>query len=114
MKESRFLTKAVARRIRATNWIVAGAAILALAAFAPSKALAQTVTLTPGAATNPTGVTHTVTAQVTGICSENSGGAPSCEGPATATRPARPTEIAPTFHWTTSAASAPLPASPSG
>jgi len=79
MNETRSLTRALARRSRAINWIVAGAAILAMAAFSPSKALAQ-ITLTPPSAVNLTGITHTVTAQLTGICSEIADGSPSCDG----------------------------------
>ena len=80
MKETRSLTTTVVRKLRAINWIVAGAAILALAAMAPSIARAQILTLSPTSAINVAGGTHTVTATLTGGPGHCADGSPSCDG----------------------------------
>src|SRR6267142_6283511 len=75
------LTKAFARRILAISPLVAGAAFLALAAFAPSIAsAAPTLTIyhdfaPPFAGTdpsvNPFNSSHTVVGQLSGVCVED-------------------------------------------
>ena len=75
------LTKAFARRILAISPLVAGAAFLAIAAFTPSIAMAgPTLTIYHDFAPNPTdpsvnpfNSSHTVVAQLSGVCAENSG-----------------------------------------
>src|SRR6267142_4180543 len=74
------LTKAFARRILAISPLVAGAAFLALAAFAPSIAsAAPTLTIYHDFAppfsgadpsVNPFNSSHTVVGQLSGVCAE--------------------------------------------
>jgi hypothetical protein len=76
------LSKAFARKILATSPLVAGAALLALAAFTPSTATAApTLTIyhnfvPPNAGTdpsiNPFNSSHTIAGQLSGVCAETS------------------------------------------
>lgn len=70
-------SKSSAKKMFAANPVIIGAAFLALVSFSARSASAQTVSLTPLLKNNPFDTSHTVTAQVSGVCAAIGGGSDS-------------------------------------